>query len=277
MSTARKTAPRASLVDGARSNAALSASRCGAGISATSPMTGETSSSRPEKEICDSSSTPVVRSTSNSCARSTACARRAVRPDPAAPQMTSTPLSPERASASSLSIRARSAACPCRSARGRVTGKGLAGREPSSRVGVRRATSVRHGPMAGGRLHGSVIGRAGGPLYFSRAIGTRRTGWIRAPDQALPGGFASESSFGRLSPRVDVRCRSGSDGGRALTLHLTKSRSDDVNLADHHHEPLLIHRAVRSATPAVSQSPEELGAFSQRFELLNALDGSVVR
>jgi hypothetical protein len=50
--TARKTAPRASFAEDARSNAARNASRCGAGISSTSSTTGERSSSRPEKEIC---------------------------------------------------------------------------------------------------------------------------------------------------------------------------------------------------------------------------------
>ena len=184
---ARKTAPCASFADGARSNAARNASRWGAGIPSTSSTTGDSSSSSPEKEIWDSASIPAVCSTSNPSARSIACASSAVFPDPAAPQITSTPLWPERASARSPSIRPHSTARPCTSAREAATAKGLSrGREPSPRDGIRRPSLARQGPRGKGRLHGSVIGGRERPLYLSCALGLADSSCIRRDKLAAP-------------------------------------------------------------------------------------------
>ena len=44
--------------------------------------------------------------------------------------------------------------------------------------------------------------------------------------------------------------KSGSDGGRSRTLNTARSRSDEVVPADHHHELLRVHGAVRMASEA---------------------------
>jgi hypothetical protein len=61
---------------------------------------------------------------------------------------------------------------------------------------------------------------------------------------------AFASSFQKRAGKAPqrARCKSGSDGSRALTLHLTKPRSDDVSAADHDDEHLPVHRAGCPAT-----------------------------